>query len=523
MNRGVTAAAVAALALLSFFIFPGHTWLQQDSQIYAPILENQRDASLLRNDLLVQRPHVAYTVYDEVALALRGATGLSFREVLQAQQIVTRALGIWGIYLLASALGLGMWQALAVAAVGALGAAVAGPSVLTFEYEPTPRAFAVPLLMLAMGLTAGRRYVEAGVAAGAAFVYHPLTAIPFWGLFVAVALIRRKPMAIAPLAASAAILMAAAHMQAGEGTAWFGRLTAADAAIERLRASYVWVSTWPLATVLHHLVVFAILCAAYWRAARKAPLEIAVFLLGLPLVGLLAMPISWVLLEQWHWALVPQVQPLRILLFGVFAMVVMCAAAGVSAAGRGRVAEAAAWLLPAYWIAVQSTFTAAVSFRLFAVSLGLALATALARRYTPAVAVAALVIFPVAGGVALPRLHTPELRQLSDWARSSTPRDAVFAFPDAFRGLAPGIFRAEALRAVYVDWKGGGQVNYLKGFGEIWLERWQQTMPRRFNPSVISRLEGRGIDYIVLQARDKLPRQSEFENADFAVYRLGGR
>ena len=30
--------AIAALALLTFFQFPGHTWLQQDTQIYAPVL-----------------------------------------------------------------------------------------------------------------------------------------------------------------------------------------------------------------------------------------------------------------------------------------------------------------------------------------------------------------------------------------------------------------------------------------------------------------------------------------------------
>ena len=56
---------------------------------------------MLRNDILVQQPHVAYTLYDEIALGLRAVTGLGFREILQAQQIVTRALGIWGLLLMA--------------------------------------------------------------------------------------------------------------------------------------------------------------------------------------------------------------------------------------------------------------------------------------------------------------------------------------------------------------------------------------------------------------------------------------
>ena len=106
MTRPWVAAAVAALALLSFFQFPGHTWLQQDTQIYAPILEHQRDPALLRNELLAQYPHDGFTLYDEIAIALRRITGLGFREVLQFQQIVTRALGIWGLLLLAEAFGL---------------------------------------------------------------------------------------------------------------------------------------------------------------------------------------------------------------------------------------------------------------------------------------------------------------------------------------------------------------------------------------------------------------------------------
>src|SRR5437764_7589745 len=128
MTRPWVAAAVAGLALLSFFQFPGHTWLQQDTQIYAPILEHQRDPSLLRNDLIAQHPHDAFTIYDEVAIALRRVTGQGFREVLEFQQIVTRALGIWGLALLAEAFGLSALEALAVAAICSLGINIAGPA-----------------------------------------------------------------------------------------------------------------------------------------------------------------------------------------------------------------------------------------------------------------------------------------------------------------------------------------------------------------------------------------------------------
>src|SRR3954447_25466288 len=101
MNRLATAAFGLALAVFTYFQFPGHTWLQQDTQIYTPILEHLRDPSVLRNDMVAQHPHVAFTLYDEAARTLRAVTGLGFREVLEAQQLITRAFGIWGLYLMA--------------------------------------------------------------------------------------------------------------------------------------------------------------------------------------------------------------------------------------------------------------------------------------------------------------------------------------------------------------------------------------------------------------------------------------
>jgi hypothetical protein len=148
-------------------------------------------------------------------------------------------------------------------------------------------------------------------------------------------------------------------------------------------------------------------------------------------------------------------------------------------------------------------------------------AVAAAGAFAPAATLAVFLALPTLGGVVnYPKLHTPELAQLSAWARSSTPADAVFLFADSARGLAPGIFRAEALRAIYVDWKGGGQVNYLGEFGEQWHFRWQQTLAQRFNRSAVPKYSGLGIHYIVLTPKNRLPRPPEFENSAYLVYRI---
>jgi hypothetical protein len=481
--------AIAALALLTFFQFPGHTWLQQDTQIYAPVLEHQRDPSLLRNDMLVKQSLLAYTLYDEAALALRGLTGLGFREVLAFEQVLARALGIWGLCLMAEALGLRMGPALLVAAICSLGATISGPAVLSIEYEPTPRAFAVPLLICAVGLAAHRRYLGAGIAAAGAFVYHAPTTLPFLGF---------APLLAAP---------------------FFPHLTPLQEQIQRLRASYVWVSTWPAALIVEHLVLFAILLMAFARIRRDIPPKLRVLVLGLGILGVASMPVSWLLLEHWRWALVPQLQPMRALLFVALMMQFLTAAAGAKAR---RPLEAAAWFALAYLLPLQP-----LTWNRLVLALALAALTALAvwraPRFAPVAAVLAFFAIPTLGGIVnYPRLHTPELAQLSAWARASTPPDAVFLFPDAAHGLDPGIFRAEALRAVYVDWKSGGQANYLQDFGDEWWSRWQQTMAHRFTPADLPKYEALGIGYMVLQSPNRLPQPALFDNAKYAVISVTG-
>jgi len=524
MTRIGAPAAALALALASFFLFPGHTWLQQDSQIWTPMLEHLRDPAVLRNDILVQQPHVGFTLYDEAALALRGLSGLGFREVLALQQIAFRACGIWGLILMATAAGLELGPAVLVAALCSLGVAIAGPAVFTVEYEPTPRAFALPLVLLAIGLTAHRRCLAAGIAAACAFLYHPPTTLGFLAIFAVLTFRRRQWRAWIPLALAGALLaFAAVHQHGAAQQPFWGRIGAPQEQLQRLRASYIWISAWPLRFIVHHLLLAAALVAAWLRIRRHVPAELRAFALGLPLLGLASMPVSWLLLEHARWVLMPQLQPMRLLLFLALMMQFVAAVAGAHAALARRWLEAAAWFAVACWLPLQPVVTEPYQWRRVAVLLLVAAIAAAAMRFrvAPLAGAGALILIPFAGGVVNnPQLHTPELRQLSDWADHSTAPDAVFLFPDAGRSLSLGVFRSEALRAVYVDWKGGGQVNFNRPFSEEWWRRWSATMAPGFHPTDIPKYAAAGIDYIVVQPQHRLPDPPLFSNAGYVVYKV---
>jgi hypothetical protein len=535
MKNLAVAAGILAIAALTWVQFPGHTWLQQDTQIYVPILEHLRDPAVLRRDMLVERPHVSFTLYDETARVLARVTGLGFREVLEGQQIATRALGIWGLYLMAAALGLSAPAALLVAGMVSLGATIAGPAVLSFEIEPDPRGFAVPLLFLAIGLAAHGWDLAAGIAGSVAFLMHPPTVIPFWIVYLCLAFARRRFVAFLPLAAACIVLAAAARFQEGahEAQLFFSRISPSIERLQRLRASYAWISEWWRDWLPHYLVLYAASLAAYAWLRKRAPPDLRFFLIGLPLVGILSVPASYLLLERMKWGLLPQVQPMRALLFVTVIAEFSAAAAGIVAAQARRYAEAFAWFALVFLIPLNTSVTVvppwnrALAAALLAAGASLA-AWAEARKFRwsaaalAGVAIAGFFLVPALGGVSShPLLHTPELARLSAWARASTPPDAVFLFADAGKQLQPGIFRSEALRAVYVDWKGGGQVNYLTDLGEQWWTRWQQVLAAPFDPRNVARYRALGIDYIVLSPRDRLPERAPvFENAAYLVYPL---
>lgn len=504
MNRYTVAAISLALAMVTFLWFPGHTWLQQDSQIYAAILVHQSDPGALRDDPLVAEPHVAFTLYDEVTRAMRAVTRLSFEAVLGVQQVVTRALGIWGLYLMA--LALGSRRPWLIVTVCALGAMVAGPQVLTFEYEPTPRAFAIPLVICGIGLAGRERWLGAAVAGAAAFLYHPPSAAAFCVLFAALALFRKKAAALWPLGAAILMLLIAAHGQASPP--FFGRIPDWQERLQRMRAAYNWISLWPAAVVFRHIVLFAIVVAAYARLRREMPGTLRVFAVGLPLLGVLSMPASWLLLDRMHWVLMPQVQPMRLLLFGTLMVQFLGAAAGVRAAIRRQWPEAAVWFAVAYAIPFPDFDARHVAVLVLLVLVGIA-----AARYYPAIGLAAFVAIPLLGGVVnYPHLRTPQVQGLVDWARTHTSRDAIFLFPDAGHDVSPGIFRVEAERALFVDWKSGGQVNYFPEFAREWGRRWDLINTQPIDPGSL------GVDYVVLRNRPKLPYGYVYRNDRYVLY-----
>jgi hypothetical protein len=543
MKRLWVGAALLAIAALHFFQFPGHTWLQSDTQIYMPILEHIWDPSALQKDLLAQHPHVAFTLYDETAIALRRVTGLDFRHVLQTEQFIFRALGISGVFLMATALGLSDPLALLVAAIFSLGATITGPAVLVFEYEPVPRGFAAPLIFLAIGLIAHQRFLSAGLAASVAFLMHPPTVAPFWAVYLALALLpskrlgmRGRPAALWALAAAVLVLLIASRYQstAGGSLAFFSRLDPHQEELQRMRASYNWVSAWWGRWLGHYLILYTATVLAFWRVRKDTPQALRIFLIGLPLIGVVSLPISFLLLEKMHWALIPQFQPGRALLFVTAFAMILGAIAACKAVARGRYPEALAWLALAYLAPAANRVVAWPGWERVGVVLTLAFLSTLAiwalqsgSRWSGLAAAAAAIVapfflIPIWGGmVNYPALHTPELAQLSQWAGTSTAKDAVFLFPDADQELYPGIFRVEAVRAVYVDWKTGGQVNFFKDLGEEWWSRWQRTMAAPFTPGELARYRGLGIDYIVLLARNRLGATPPvFENDHFVVYRL---
>lgn len=525
------AAAILVIAVLTFY-YPGHTWLHSDTQIYAPIMDRQIDGSLFDNELITQHPHVAFTLYDEITWGIRKVTGLNLFWALKCQQAVARTGQALGLYLLTTAVGMNPAAAVVTTAALSLGATIFGPAVLTIEYEPVPRGFAVGLLILGMGFAAQRRHRAAGVAFAASLMYHPPTVAPVLLILLLWVWFHRPDAAwdlITPIAIMALVVLAAAKLQSKESPGFFSLLPPDAVELQRKRASYNWISIWWQTGWSQYAGLWLLALAAAARLWRGLDPFWRWLIVGLPTLAMLTMPASYVLLEELKWGLIPQFQPMRALLFVTLMSLLAASVAGTRAATTGGLLEAFAWFVPVYWIPANTRLWEAPSPERLVLIAGLAALTSvslwlLERRQWVAVAmVAALLPFyaipRVAGGRQWSKLITPEITALADWARQSTSKDAMFVFPMAGQSLAPGIFRAESQRALYVDWKGGGQVNYFVSLGREWWRRYQEVMLKPDASRPLSWYAERKIDFIVLDAAaPRADARAVYENSTYRVY-----
>lgn len=504
--------ALPVLCLFGFLVFPGHTFLQSDTMIYMPMLERIVNPQLYTRDLIATHPHLSFTFYDEIAVFGRWLTGLDFQTVLHAQQILTRLLGLLGVLMLARAARLSYASSVLVAGIYALGATIVGPAVLTIEYEPVPRGSAIPLLLLSLGLASHRKWIPSGFAAAAAFLYHPPTVWPVWIVLIVYQFLpghdaptgtRRR--FLATFAAAALILFVSSKFQSGirEHQDFFWRVPPELEALQRMRASYNWIAMWIGRWWVHYLFLLAVALAARHRLGKSIEGFQKFALLWLPLLGALSLPLGYVLLDVIKWGLIPQTQPGRAVLFTTLFAGITAAMAAAQAAEARRWLESALWLfIPLATVIhirpldliIPYPWSASLGNHLLLATV-LALTAALLLSYLQGhAAELGAAVFTVAAMYAIlhighvnnyPKAHSPEIDALSNWAKSNTPITAMFHFPDAARDQYPAIFRVKSQRAVWVEWKGGGQVNFMESLAHKWWARWDalQKNPQLPTPS----------------------------------------
>ena len=146
--------------------------------------------------------------------------------------------------------------------------------------------------------TAGAPTSAAGrLAAGLAFLYHPPTTAPFWGMVLLVFVADRNLRVALASPAAGAVYRGTAAGKSGATAAASGRAaepvgpsTERMMELQHFRTRYAWVSLW---AGLGHLALLAICVLALWGTSRIWPLlsrELKWFFVGLPIGGVLCIP-----------------------------------------------------------------------------------------------------------------------------------------------------------------------------------------------------------------------------------------
>lgn len=546
------------LTALGYFVYPGHTYLQADTQIYVPMMERIYNPVLFFNDPMIQRPHLALTAYDEIATALRNYAGLNFEYGLKLQQILFRACAAAGLLLTALRLGLSPPGAFLTAGLVILNVSALGMGIT--ELDPVARSFALGLGLLAVGLAVNDHPLAAGLAAGLGFLIHPTTMAPFWAAAAFVVLRRTaRPILLAPLPVAGALMLLLMHYQAGgtEPLEFWGTVAPFQEALQRRYMGINFVSEWRPKAILDCVFECTVVAVGLWRigmwggsrprrrlsddailaAHGPAPqrLQPAVrdWLWALAIAGVLSIPFSWIVLDRLHWSMAGPWVPVRALVLVAFLAALLSAACGVFAAQKRLWWEAPAWFGIGLALPVKDALvTWYVNPWLIVLVLALTAATTVAgwvqdRTRGISLIVAGLLPFvalPASGLVRPPKpVDSRELKELAAWAKATTDESAVFLFADEGRYGGSGPFRARALRSVYVDYEGRALVNYYPQFSAVWYKRWTDVHEGFWlvAPEDFQKLAEWRVDFVVLRKEHEIPaKQADFSNSHYVVYRV---
>ena len=488
MRRWLSVAlSIAAITLLEFHFFPGHSYLRADSQIFVAMVERLAAPAFLSRDFVATPPHLVFTAFDEITLLLHRVSHQDFQSVLAWQQLASRTAAVLGVFLLASSTRIRDFSALLIAALVNLGAALPGASVSTTEPEPVPHAIAFSLCLLAVGLMATGKPLLSAFAGGIALLYQPSTAALLWAAVVLTFILDRqlrpllRPM-LTILFVFVLLLANLAQLQPGviDSGAFFRRISPEWLRILRERTPEVIISTWWGQAILFYLLVFGggvLAGARIWPSLNKQSRWMgAILVFG----GLLSLPLSGILLEVCRWSLIPQLQPARALVFTVALSLAAVTIAATRAFSAVRWMEAAAWFTFALVISVGTQV----------------------RSFTASDTAA-----------------QSSVRGLGSWAKENTWGGSMFLFPDAGRAIYPGVFRAESIRAVYADWNGGELSKYFEDFAREWDSRWRSTMAAPFTARRLQDSLELPVDYYVLQRSHALEHvRPVYSTRDFVVY-----
>jgi hypothetical protein len=112
-------------------------------------------------------------------------------------------------------------------------------------------------------------------------------------------------------------------------------------------------------------------------------------------------------------------------------------------------------------------------------------------------------------------------KDTQQWARTHTPKDAVFLVPPDREG-----FQLGSDRNVWVDWRQGAAIMWSPSFYGRWISRYPEVLKLKTHPDFYNYAHSHGIYYFVIErslSSDTPPHPGEthlYRNPRFDIYRL---